>query len=301
MRPVDSAEIVGLAAYARVRDRYRQQIIDYKRQRRMDVGEQITLVFENRETVRFQIQEMLWVERISRPAAVAAEVAVYNELVPGEGELSATLLIEITEPGRIRAELERLVGISEHVFLVLGEGPGERALRASFDTRQLEDERISAVHYIRFALGDAERGALADASCRARVRITHPQYRREDEIPPRLRACLVEDLAREPAALLARDPAEPAEPVDDLVFELGGARALRPARPGFEGHLIVELAGASPELLEAGPGEWAALWPALQRAARDVGREHGAAVIAADAAPGAPLRVHVYAPRRAAG
>lgn len=299
MRPIAAAEILPLRAYAELREAYRAEIIGYKRQRRMDLGEQITLVFEDRETVRFQIQEMLWIERIEAPAAVAAEVAVYNELVPGEGELSATLLIEITESERIRAELERLVGIDEQVFLVLGEGDGERRVRAAFDQRQLDQDRVSAVHYLRFALGADERSALADPECRARLRIAHPHYRREDEIPPQLRARLVSDLSHEPAALLIRDErsSEPAR--DTLAFELGAARALRPARPGFPGHLVVELSAGSRELLDADTSEIAALWPALQRAARQVAREHGSALIAAEAAPGAALRFHVYAARRA--
>lgn len=298
MRPIEASEIVPLQRYAALRDDYRSRVIAYKRDRRMDVGEQITLVFEDRETVRFQIQEMLWVEHIGDAAGVAGEVAVYNELVPRANELSATLLIEITDSERIRAELERLVGIDESVYLVLGEAPDERRVRAEFDRRQLDADRVSAVHYLRFMLTPADVAALADPALRARLRVAHPHYRREDEIRPALRARLVADLQREPAPLL--DPARGAiaEPREQLDFELGGARVLIPPRPGFPGHRIVEPSAAGATLLEAEADAVAALWPAVARAARECAREHGSALIAAEAAPGAALRFHVYAARR---
>jgi diadenosine tetraphosphate (Ap4A) HIT family hydrolase len=300
VRPISASEIVPLQRYAALRDDYRQRVIAYKRDRRMDVGEQITLVFEDRETVRFQIQEMLFVERIQDAEGVAGEVAVYNELVPGAGQLSATLMIEITDEGRIRAELERLVGIDDAVSLVLGEAPQERRVRADFDRRQLDEDRVSAVHYLRFALAPADCEALADSAQRARLRIDHPHYRREDEIRPQLRAQLIADLSQEPAPLI-EDPGEGAAAARERVdFELGGARVLLPQRPGFPGHRIVEPASASATLLECDASAVAALWPALSRAAREVAREHGSALIAAEAAPGAPLRFHVYAARRSA-
>ena len=105
MKPLTLDEIVGLERYAAIRDPYRERVIAYKKDRRLGVGDEITLLFEDRETLRFQVQEMLWVERIVDPEKVQHELDVYNGLLPGPGELSATLFIEITEPGRIRPAL----------------------------------------------------------------------------------------------------------------------------------------------------------------------------------------------------
>ena len=206
MRPLGAAEILDLERYAGVRPDYRAQVIAYKRGRRMAVGENVSLVFEDRETLRFQVQEMLWVERVTEPAKIQAELDVYNELMPGAGELSATLFLEIVEASEIRPTLERLVGLDRHVELVLGEGEGEgegeTLFHARFDRRQFDEQRVSAVQYIRFPLGADGTRRLADSSLRARLRVDHPHYRREEEIPPAVRESLVASLAREPAALL---------------------------------------------------------------------------------------------------
>ena len=122
MRPLRIEEIVPLDRYGSLRDAYRQRVIAYKRSRRVALGERATLLFEDRETLRFQVQEMLWVERIREPDKVQAELDVYNELMPAAGELSATLFLEILESSEIRPTLERLVGLDRHVQLVLGEG-----------------------------------------------------------------------------------------------------------------------------------------------------------------------------------
>ena len=129
MRPLALAEIVGLAAYERLRPDYLERARAMKRPRRLGVGDRVTLLFENRETVRFQVQEMLRVERLAEPMAVQHELDVYNALVPGADELSATMFIEITDTLRIRAELDRLLGIDGCVFLDLG----DLSVRARFD------------------------------------------------------------------------------------------------------------------------------------------------------------------------
>jgi hypothetical protein len=202
VRPLAAGEIVDLGRYAAVRDAYRRRVVEYKRARRVAVGPSVSLVFEDRETLRFQVQEMLFVERIEKPAQVQHELDVYNELMPGPRELSATLFIEITEAARIRAELDRLLGLDEHVWLVLGEGADERGVRARFDARQFDAERISAVHYLRFALAEADLARLADLRARARLRIDHPHYEASAELPGAVRASLVETLGHEPPNLL---------------------------------------------------------------------------------------------------
>jgi hypothetical protein len=139
---------------------------------------------------------------VSEPAKLQAELDVYNELMPGESELSATLFLEITEAAEIRPTLERLAGLERALFLLLGEAPAETRIPARFDARQFEVGRVSAVQYLRFTLGESERAQFRDPRVRARLRIEHPSYRREEEIPPAVRDALIDSLAREPAPLL---------------------------------------------------------------------------------------------------
>ena len=202
MRPLRRFEIVPLERYGPLRDAYRERVIGYKRTRRVALGELATLLFEDRETLRFQVQEMLWVERIAEPARVQAELDVYNELMPGESELSATLFVEITEASEIRPTLERLAGLDRTLALVLGDEPDALRVAAEFDARQFEPGRISAVQYLRFRLAPDARKRFADPRVRARLSALHPSYRREEEIPPAVRAALIASLAGEPAPLL---------------------------------------------------------------------------------------------------
>jgi len=202
MRPLRTSDLAGLEAYARLRDEYRRAVIAYKRIRRMAVGEKVTLLFEDRETLRFQVQEMLLVERIADPQHVQHELDVYNELMPGESELSATLFVEITEASEIRPTLERLAGLDRTLALVLGDEPDALRVAAEFDARQFEPGRISAVQYLRFRLAPDARKRFADPRVRARLSALHPSYRREEEIPPAVRAALIASLAGEPAPLL---------------------------------------------------------------------------------------------------
>ncbi len=213
MRPLSLEEIVARDRYAALRPAYRDAIIDHKRNRRLAVGERVTLLFEDRETLRFQVQEMVWVEGIGEPEKIQREIDVYNELMPGDRELSATLFIEITDLAEIRPELERLVGLNEHVALSLGTGRDAEAIPARFDAMQLEQDRISAVQYIRFGLSDSQAHRFADLGVRAAIRIDHPQYRHELEIPTPVRASLVSTLSCDPESLVPSE-ATPARSTD---------------------------------------------------------------------------------------
>jgi hypothetical protein len=292
MRPLVREEIVPLAAYAGVRDAFRSAVIAHKQARRVSVGPNVTLVFEDRETLRFQVQEMLFVERISEPERVQHELDVYNELMPGARELSATLFVEITEPGRIRAELDRLIGIDEHVALVLGAGANQRALPARFDAKQLDEDRISAVQYIRFALDDSDVAALADGSCYAAIRISHPNYGHEAALPAAVRESLVAGLRADPAPLVPPLPAErAAEP--EVLYSAGGVRVVRPIAPQLPGHLVVESSTPLTTAAEIDAALWSALSEAVRRTASEAAKRHGGCRVVADFAPGAPLRWHI--------
>jgi hypothetical protein len=155
------------------------------------VGELVTAVFEDRKTVLFQIQEMLRAEGIERREAIDHEIATYNGLVPGEDELSATLLVNLPERERVREALDRLVGLHEHVALrVAGHAP----VRAVFDEMQLGPQRISAVQYVKLPLGAAVAAAFGDAAVPAALVIDHPAYQAEAALEGAVRASLMKDL-----------------------------------------------------------------------------------------------------------
>jgi hypothetical protein len=295
VRPLAASELVDLESYAGLRREYRQRVIEYKRSRRLGVGERVSLLFEDRETLRFQVQEMLFVERITDPEKVQHELDVYNELVPAEGELSATLFIEISDLARIRAELDRLVGLDEHVLLVLGEGEAACEVRARFDPRQRETDRISAVQYLRFPLPPDAARALADRSAPARIRIDHPAYPQQVEIPPEVRESLIVTLRGEPASLLPAG-ARSAAPRDEVELETARVRVLRAG--GSAEHWIVEPAEPC-SLLAADRELLLELALALQAAASRLAERHGAVRIEAPlVAAGIPLRWRLSAAPR---
>ncbi len=295
MRPLGIGEIVGLESYTRVRREYRQRVIEYKRSRRLAVGERVSLLFEDRETIRFQVQEMLFVERIVDSEKVQHELDVYNELIPGQDELSATLFIEVGEASRIRAELDQLIGLDEHLLLVLGEGDAS-AIRADFDPRQREGDRISAVQYVRFALSSEAVGRLCDPTVRASVRVDHPAYAEEAPIPPDVRASLIATLTREPECLLPGGSAE--APARDVV-ELATARVRVLRAAGSSDHWIVEPVEPC-SLLATDREILVELTLALQTAAARLAERHGGVRIeAVKVAAGAPLRWHLIASVRA--
>jgi uncharacterized protein DUF3501 len=190
VRPVAPSDILDLTAYERVRADFLRRMIEHKRPRRIEVGDKLTFIFEDRDTVIFQIQELTRAERTVDPAEIAIECRIFNELVPGPDELSATLMIEVTEASRIRAELDRLVGIDEHVFMDVGGS----AVQASFDPKQREEDRISAVQYVKFPLGAELAARFTDPGVPVALRVEHPAYRAATRIEGESRASLAADL-----------------------------------------------------------------------------------------------------------
>src|SRR5262245_38886427 len=148
MRKLTRADIRGPKLYEGFRDDLRKRVIALKRVRRVSVGPLVSLVFENRMTMISQIEEMCRAEQISEPDRIQAEIDVYNQMLPDEAQLAATLLVEITDESQIQSTLERLVGLQDHVWLIVG---GER-IRAEFDPQQFAADRLAAVQYLRFSL-----------------------------------------------------------------------------------------------------------------------------------------------------
>ena len=184
-------DLLGLAAYERVRAQFRQEVIDYKRNRRLPVGDRVSLVFENRKTVLFQIQEMLRAEKISDLDKVKEEVEVYNGQIPQANELSATLLLEIEEQSKIRDDLLKFLGIDEAVYLKIGE---RHAVQAVFEEGHSKEDKISAVQYVRFRFSPEARRAFVDGREEARIAIDHPNYRSQAKIWDEMRQSLIQDL-----------------------------------------------------------------------------------------------------------
>src|SRR5581483_6765571 len=167
MKPVTLKEILPLDQYEIMRPLLRPLFIAEKNRRRLGVGDHVTLLFENAQTVWYQIQEMVRTERIS------AEIDTYNELLPRPGELSATRLIEYDDATERAAALRALVGIERHVWICLG----DRREPARFDLRQMATDQVSSVQFVRFPLGGLEAGelvALARAG-RVAIEIDHPR------------------------------------------------------------------------------------------------------------------------------
>ena len=190
IRPVTLDDVVGLERYEAIRDDIRRRVIALKKARRVSVGPELTFVFENHDTVFFQIQEMLRAERISDLDAVRAELAVYNALLPEPGELSATLLIEITDHEDIAGRLLAFLGLDECVALMIG----DRRVPAQFEAGRSREDKLSAVQYVRFALPPAARAAFAEASEPARLVVDLPNYRHETLITGAVRDSLAADL-----------------------------------------------------------------------------------------------------------
>ena len=190
MKKIDRSEILDLGPYEQVRDRFRRRIIELKKHRRVAVGDRVSLVFENHDTMLFQVQEMLRAERMTAERGIADEIALYNGLLPDPAELSATLFVEITDKDRIREDLHGLVGIDEHVALVLG---GAR-IAARFEPGRSTEEKLSSVQYVRFSVPEPARRALGDDSQPAAIEVDHPRYRHRVELSPETRRSLLEDL-----------------------------------------------------------------------------------------------------------
>ena len=191
MKPLTASDISNLHEYELERPAFRSRVIEKKKRRRVGLGPLMTLVFENRDTIRFQIQEMLRVERIVQPEKVQHEIETYNALLPGTGEVAATLFIEITDPARVQEVLDGFVGLDEPGRLVLSVGEG--TYPAVFAPGQSREDRISAVHYIRFPLGTDGRAALASGQ-EAALQVEHGGYRARQVLPKETVEELIADL-----------------------------------------------------------------------------------------------------------
>jgi hypothetical protein len=188
-------DIADLRAYEREREQFREDVIALKKLRRVHVGPIVTAVFENRDTIRFQIQEMARAERMLTDEAIQHEIDTYNPLIPSPGELTATVFIELTSKADLMEWLPKLVGIERSLVLEVGEG-GQHLVRSRPDdahaAQLTRDEITSSVHYVRFDLNAAQIDALAAGP--AWLAADHPEYAHRAELSDATRTSLVADL-----------------------------------------------------------------------------------------------------------
>lgn len=199
MKPIERNEVLALAEYEAIRDRFRARVIDEKKARRVKLGDRASCVFENRDTVLLQIQEMLRTERITREAAIQHEIDTYNELIPKEHELSATILIEIEDKDQRERFLLEARGLERQFALVIGgvPCPGQN------DPSREHPERTTAVHYVKFDLAPQAEATLRDVLSKKtkptdlaiELVATHPKFTAKTPLPPSLVLGLAADLA----------------------------------------------------------------------------------------------------------
>src|SRR5436190_6130680 len=184
--------LMSLEAYARERVTFRAKVLEHKKNRTVQLGEHVTLQFEDELTIRYQVQEMLRIERIFEDEGIQGELDAYNPLIPDGGNWKATMLIEYPDPEERRRKLAALKGVERSVWAQVGEGERVFAV-ADEDLERENDEKTSAVHFLRFELAEPSRRALREGAA-LRIGIDHPHYPAVTEVAGDVRAALARDL-----------------------------------------------------------------------------------------------------------
>jgi hypothetical protein len=194
MPAITRDSLMSLETYAKQRPAFREKVIAHKKQRTVHLGDHVTLLFEDELTIRYQIQEMLRIEKIFEEDGIQNELEAYNPLIPDGGNFKATLLIEYPDVAERQQALARLKGIEDRMYVQV-EGQARVYAIADEDLDRENDERTSAVHFVRFELNPLMRGALK-AGAQMKVGCDHPQYRAQmDELPSESLAALLGDLS----------------------------------------------------------------------------------------------------------
>jgi Protein of unknown function (DUF3501) len=191
MTALTRADLYTLEAYASERDAFRARVLAHKRARKLHLGEHATLLFEDRLTIQYQIQEMLRIERIFEPAAIQDELDAYNPLIPGGSDLKATMLIEYVDMAQRQLELVRLRGIEHRVFAEVA-GHGRATTHADEDMDRSEADKTAAVHFLRFAFAPEQIAALR-AGAGLRFGIDDARMPMNIETPADTREALLRD------------------------------------------------------------------------------------------------------------
>lgn len=194
MQKLNADDLLSLERYSRERVEFRSRVMAHKKNRQVNVGPNVTWLFEDRLTVQYQVQEMLRTERIFESEGIAEELAAYNPLVPDGRNWKATLLIEYPDPEVRRIALEKLRGIEDRCWVQVSDLPRVYAI-ADEDLERENETKTSAVHFLRFELGEAEATRLKGGAALC-VGIDHPDYSHAlAPVTDNIRASLVTDLA----------------------------------------------------------------------------------------------------------
>jgi hypothetical protein len=185
--------LYSLEKYAELRNQFRQEVMEHKRNRRLALGTNATLYFEDRMTMQYQVQEMLRIERIFEPAAIQEELDTYNPLIPDGSNWKATFMVEFPDVEERKAMLERLIGVEDKVWMQIGELPKIRPI-SDEDLERSDDVKTSAVHFMRFELTSEQVQHLKDGAELA-AGIDHDVYQVEIRpISENIRLSLLKDL-----------------------------------------------------------------------------------------------------------
>jgi hypothetical protein len=190
MKKVDRGEILPIAEYEVIRPHFRSRVIAEKQLRRIAVGEHISVVFENHDTVLFQIQEMLRAERITSESGIAHEIETYNDLIPAAGQLSITLFVEIPDRELRERMLVEFEGLERSVVLCVD----DEEFPAVGDFAGVLPGRTTAVHYLKFALSQTAQDKLRSGGVSVALVIRHPKHPARTELSRATVQTLAEDL-----------------------------------------------------------------------------------------------------------
>jgi hypothetical protein len=193
VRKITIDDTWNILEYEKIREQFRRRIIELKKKRRVGVGNAITLVFENHDTVLFHIQEMVRIERLVDDARIVQEIEVYNSLIPDSGELSATLFIELQGRDELHPALEQLVGLDQHVSLHIGD---DMVIPAQFESGRAREGLISSVQYLRFPFTDEQQTAFGNGRGAVSIVIDHPNYQAQAILSVETLGELARDLER---------------------------------------------------------------------------------------------------------
>jgi hypothetical protein len=193
MPRIERGSLLSLEAYARERNAFRARVIEHKKARTVALGDHITLIFEDELTIRYQVQEMLRIERIFEDEGIRGELEAYNPLVPDGTNWKATMMIEYPDVDERRRALAQLKGVEDRVWVQAGEGARVYAI-ADEDLERENEEKTSAVHFLRFELDAAARAALAGGASLT-MGVDHPHYQARETVAPAVRAALAADLS----------------------------------------------------------------------------------------------------------
>ncbi|HEX7769992.1 MAG TPA: DUF3501 family protein [Dokdonella sp.] len=191
MNPLTPNDLWKLEDYARERPAFRARVLAHKKARTLHLGAHLTLVFEDRTTVQYQVQEMLRIERIFEPAGIAEELAAYNPLIPDGTNLKATLMVEYDDVEERRLALQRLRGIEQAITVQAGDEPAVPAI-ADEDLERSNESKTSAVHFLRFELPARSIAALREGAP-LRLAANHPHYAATLVVEGPSRAALLAD------------------------------------------------------------------------------------------------------------